>query len=39
VNKTDFAFKQSSGFRTTPNWLSAIYIVTMIAAVGLAVLR
>jgi hypothetical protein len=39
-NKTDFAFKQSLGFRATPNWLSAFYIVTMAAAVALqAVIR
>jgi hypothetical protein len=36
-NKTDFAFKQSLGFRTTPVWLSAVYIVAMIAAVALRV--
>ena len=36
-NKTDFAFKQSLGFRTTPVWLSAIYIITILAAVALQV--
>jgi hypothetical protein len=36
-NKTDFAFKQSLRFRTTPCWLSTFYIVTMIAAVALRV--
>jgi hypothetical protein len=37
VAECNLSSESRSNFRTTPCWLSAIYIVTMIAAVALQV--